>query len=161
MRHALRSTVSRVCRSTAKLVYKLWLAHLLVKLWLLHHRRAVSVHLLLRLHSLHLDWLHWLTWISIGSHAGHASARWSTCSWLRLHRHAPSADQLILLNVAAELVVIDTLLELGKDIVKLHVEIGALLKEHRKLFLHNDSLVDLLEVLSLCRILANCLYDLL
>ena len=66
-----------------------------------------------------------------------------------MHRHAPSADQFILLNITAELVVIDTLLELRKDIVKLRVEICTLLEENCKLFLHNDSLIDLLEELSL------------
>ena len=72
-----------------------------------------------------------------------------------MHRVAPSSDQLVLLDVTAELVVVNTLLQLDKDIVELHVEIRTLLEQHRKLFLHNDGFIDLLEELSLSRILAD------
>lgn len=64
-------------------------------------------------------------------------------------------DQLVLLEVATELVVIDALLEPDQDVVQLDVELSALLKLHRKLLLHDDGLVDRGKELALRWVVSN------
>ena len=136
-------------------------------------RSAVSIHRLLRL-SLHLLRLtvsiHWLlhawlhTWLHTWLHsvAWHSARRHTPCWWLpSCGRLAASSccNQIILLKIAAELVVIDTLLEFDQDVIKLHVEVSSLLKKHGKLVLNDDSLIDLLEELALLWIIANLADD--
>jgi len=59
------------------------------------------------------------------------------------------------LKITAELVIINALLELEKNVVKLHVELRSLFEQHGELVLHNDGFVDALEVLALRWVVAN------
>lgn len=70
------------------------------------------------------------------------------------------SHQVILLQVATELVVIDALLQPDEDVVEFHVELSALLQLHGELLLHDDSLVDRGEELLLLGVVANAIYQL-
>ena len=53
------------------------------------------------------------------------------------------------MEVATELEVVDALLQLNKDVIKLHVELRTLLEQDGELVLDDDGLVDGLEELAL------------
>lgn len=121
-----------------------WLLHWLA--WLLLHWCSVPVHHLL------------LSWLSrLLRHAGLSSGWLASISGWGISRWSTGAffDQVILLKITAELVVIDTLLELDQDVIQLHVELSSLLEQDGELILNDDGLVNLLEELVLGRVIAN------
>lgn len=70
-------------------------------------------------------------------------------------------QEVVLLQISAELVVVNTLLEADERVVKLHVELGALLEQHCQVVSNQDGLVDLLEELALRRVVAHRTKELL
>ena len=137
LRHTLRSAIS-IHRLLRLSLHLLWLTVSIHRL--LHARLHTRLHT--RLHSVtwHSAWRHSTSW-------GLASCRWLPTSCC--------CDQVVLLKVTAKLVVIDALLELDQYVIQLHVEVSALLKQHGKLVLNNDSFVNLLEELALLWIITN------
>ena len=73
----------------------------------------------------------------------------------RASRGSDLLKELILLKVAAELEIIDALLQSDQVVVQLKVELGSLLQKYRQLLLHDDSLVDVLEELALGGVVAS------
>lgn len=59
------------------------------------------------------------------------------------------------MKVAAELEIVDALLQSDQVVVQLKVELGSLLQKYRQLLLHDDSLVDVLEELALGGVVAS------
>lgn len=120
-----------------------WLAHLS---WLLH-RGAISVHHLL------------LSRLSRLAGLSRLSEAWWGVGWRLAGSGCCVLYQVVLLKVTAELVVVDALLQLDKDVVQFHIELGSLLEEDGKLLLDDDGLVDLLEELVLGWVVTDLSYS--
>lgn len=128
----------------AVLAVSLGLAGLLLTVAL---RRHAVLTVGLRLLGLGLAWL-LLCWL-LG-----LSLRLGRCRLGGL-RSCNLLHQFVLLQITAELVIIDALLQANEDVVELDVELSALLDKDRQVLSNNDGLVDGLEELVLGRIVSH------
>lgn len=155
---------------------RLWLLTVCLRLWLL----TVSLRLWLLsvawlLSRLHTPLLLLLLWHTVALHGllavclllgrsltlrsltlGSLCRRLNYRCWLLYNRCSLNGLQkIVLLEVTAKLVVVDTLLKTDKSVVEFVVELSALLEEHLKVIGNTDSLVDLLEELTLRWIISH------
>jgi len=99
----------------------------------------------------------WILWLLV-LHRWHAV---STCVrvvvWLlRAARH--NCHHILLLQVSRHLVVIDLLLKFHKSIIKLRIELGALLQHALELTLGQNGIIDVREELDFGGVLVVCIY---
>jgi len=124
-------------------------SRLAIALWL--HGRAITLGRRLLWHSTRGHGLWHATISTIARHRWLATSTGGLLAWLSGWSATRSKllHQVVLLEVATELVVVDALLETNENVVQLQVELGALLQLHGELILHDDGLVDLREELVL------------